>query len=111
MKDAARGGKEVLTHALVEIRRAQPPEGMTTRIVAVDGPGGAGKTSLGKWLASELSAKIVHTDDFASWDNPTNWWPELIDKMLKPIAAGAAARLGIKTDSQRDMPDEEPKDS
>ena len=48
---------------------------MTTRIVAVDGPGGAGKSSLSEWLAGELDAPIVHTDDFASWDNPTSWWP------------------------------------
>ncbi|MDE1854482.1 MAG: (d)CMP kinase [Thaumarchaeota archaeon] len=93
MKEMSRGGKEILADALVEIRKAQPPAGMTTRVVAVDGPGGAGKTSLSKLLASELTAEIIHTDDFASWENPTNWWPELIDKVLKPIAAGSPARF------------------
>jgi len=24
-------------------------------------------------------------DDFASWDNPVNWWPSLIDCVLDPI--------------------------
>jgi uridine kinase len=93
MSFEARGGKDVLTRALDGIRKARPPVRMTTRIVAVDGPGGAGKTSLSEWLASELGAKIVHTDDFASWDNPTSWWPELIDKVLEPIAVGSSARF------------------
>jgi aminoglycoside phosphotransferase (APT) family kinase protein/uridine kinase len=93
MEEIARGRKEILTNALVGIRKAKPPAGMTTRIVAVDGAGGAGKTSLSEWLASELGAAIVHTDDFASWENPTNWWPELIDKVLKPIASGSPARF------------------
>lgn len=65
---------------------------MTTRIVAIDGPGGAGKTSLASYLARELDAPIVHTDDFAGWDNPIDWWPELIEKVLAPLAAGRPAR-------------------
>jgi uridine kinase len=92
MKEEVPGGTELLANALAEIRKAEPPAGMTTRVVAVDGPGGAGKTSLSEWLASKLGAEIVHTDDFASWDNPTNWWPELIDRVLKPIAEGRTAR-------------------
>jgi uridine kinase len=30
----------------------------------------------------------VSTDDFASWDNPIDWWPELLDLVLRPPAAG-----------------------
>ncbi|HXR12510.1 MAG TPA: hypothetical protein VN770_09460, partial [Gaiellaceae bacterium] len=56
------------------IRAAQAPSGVGTRIVAVDGAGGAGKSSLAERLASRLGASIVHTDDFASWDNPVDWW-------------------------------------
>lgn len=65
---------------------------MTTRIIAVDGPGGAGKSSLAAYLARELDAPIVHTDDFASWDNPIEWWPDLIEKVLSPLATGRPAR-------------------
>jgi uridine kinase len=65
---------------------------MRTRIVAIDGPGGAGKSSLAAYLARELDAAIVHTDDFASWDNPVDWWPELIEKVLQPLAVGRRAR-------------------
>ena len=60
---------------------------MTTRIVAVDGKGGAGKSTFAARLAAELDdAEIVRTDDFASWDNPFDWWPELIEKVLVPLS-------------------------
>jgi len=74
------------------VRSAEPPTGVKTRIVAVDGPGGAGKSSLADRLAQELDAQIVHTDDFASWENPVDWWPNLIELALEPLAAGRPAR-------------------
>jgi len=45
------------------VRFSRPPLGVKTRIVAVDGPGGAGKSSLARWLAPRLDARIVSTDD------------------------------------------------
>jgi uridine kinase len=81
-----------LAHVLAAIRSASPPPGMSTKVVAVDGPGGAGKSTLAEVLADELSARIVSTDDFASWENPSDWWPELIEKVLEPLAAGKSAR-------------------
>jgi uridine kinase len=66
--------------------------GVQIRIVAVDGPGGAGKTRLALWLAQKLDAPVIHTDDFASWENPVEWWPQLIELALKPLAAGKRAR-------------------
>jgi len=62
-----------LSHVVDAIRSSKSPVGMTTRIIAIDGPGGAGKSSLAEHLAHELDAPIVHTDDFASWDNPIEW--------------------------------------
>jgi uridine kinase len=79
---------------LVErIRVKEPPAGMPTRIVAVDGPGGAGKSALAERLAKELDAQIVHTDDFASWDNPIDWWPRLIAEVLEPLLRNETARF------------------
>jgi uridine kinase len=84
---------EPLQPVLRAIRAARAPEGVATRIIAIDGPGGAGKTTLAAWLAEQLPASaVIHTDDFASWDNPVDWWPELIEHALKPLAAGAVAR-------------------
>ena len=75
------------------IRAATPPGGMKTCVVAVDGPGGAGKSSLARWLSRQLDAPVIHTDDFASWENPSDWWPDLITKALEPLAAGEPARF------------------
>ena len=50
------------------IQTALPPDGMTTKIIAIDGPGGAGKSSFAEQLSQKLgNAPILHTDDFASW--------------------------------------------
>ena len=77
---------------LVEQIRSSPAP-FATRIVAVDGLGGAGKTSLAERLAAELGAPVVHTDDFASWDDPIDWWPALLEQVLQPLAAGRAVRF------------------
>ena len=75
------------------VRSSRAPEGVAVRIVAVDGPGGSGKSSLARLLAAELGAPVVHTDDFASWDEPVDWWPRLLEQALVPLAAGQAARF------------------
>src|SRR4051794_18766287 len=77
---------------LIEAARAsRPPAGVATRLIAVDGPVGAGKTTLAARLVEELQAAVIHTDEFASWDNPINWWPEMLERALKPLAAGEVA--------------------
>jgi len=40
-------------------------------------------------LSMRIGAGIVHTDDFASWENPNNWWPLLIDQIFEPMRSGA----------------------
>jgi uridine kinase len=67
---------------------------MPTRIIAVDGAGGAGKSTFARHLAEALgNCATVHTDDFASRDNPIDWWPELIESVLVPISRGQSARF------------------
>lgn len=83
---------DALQPLLRAIHASQAPAGVSTRIVAVDGAGGAGKSSLAEWLAIRLRASIMCTDDFASWNNPVDWWPDLIELALKPLAAGQPAR-------------------
>lgn len=72
-----------------------------TRLVAVDGPGGAGKSTYAARLAEACDAQVVHTDDFASWDNPTDWWPRLEEQVLGPIAANQVARYQCYDWTQR----------
>ena len=56
------------------------------RFVAIDGPGGAGKSTFAHRLSRSASgAPTVHTDDFASVDNPLNWWPRLLEQVIVPL--------------------------
>src|SRR5437870_1508968 len=81
-----------ITEIVDAIKSAQAPGAMKTKIIAVDGPGGAGKSTFAGQLANALeNAPIMHTDDFASWDNPLNWWPRLLEQVLKPLAINRPA--------------------
>ena len=74
------------------IRRRRPRLG-TVRLVAVDGPGGAGKSDFAQRLAVALGgAQIVQTDDFASWEDPLGWWPRVEAEVLGPLSRGRIAR-------------------
>ena len=88
-------------HVVDAIRSSKSPVGMTTRIIAIDGPGGAGKSSLAEHLAHELDAPIVHTDDFASWDNPIEWWPDVIEKVRVVIGERARGVAQVATNLPR----------
>jgi uridine kinase len=80
---------------IIQAVRAKPaPDGMATKIIAIDGPGGAGKSALARRLAEALGdAPVLHTDDFASWDNPLDWWPRLIAEALEPLSRNRPARF------------------
>lgn len=70
------------------IRRRPGP----VRLVAVDGPGGSGKSTFAARLSAATGgAAIVHTDDFASADNPIDWWPRLLEQVIDPLADGRPA--------------------
>ena len=91
-----RQGDELATlmaQVATAVAMRQPPAGMTTRIVAIDGLGGAGKSTFAKHLSTALGgAHIVHTDDFATWANPIDWWPQLIEKVLEPVSRNELVR-------------------
>ncbi len=68
------------------------PNGFPTRLVGVDGCGGSGKSTFAKRLASHLrTEKLIHTDDFASWDNPIEWWPRLLGQVIEPLSKDETA--------------------
>lgn len=70
------------------LKTVEPKVGSTIFIV-VDGHAGSGKSTLAKWLSEKLGAEIVHTDDFAGWDNPLNWYPNVIKEVFEPIRGGS----------------------
>jgi hypothetical protein len=77
--------------ALAEQVRALPPSCGTVRVVAIDGPSGAGKTTFAALLAEALDeAPMVRSDDFpVPWDgDPLAWWPPVTAQVLEPLAAG-----------------------
>ncbi len=59
-----------------------------TFCIAVDGRGGSGKTTLAKILSRKFNAEVIHTDDFASWDNPIDWYAEVLKRVFEPIKNG-----------------------
>ncbi len=64
------------------------------RLVAVDGPGGAGKSTFAARLARHAGdVAVVHTDDFASWVEPLEWWPRLLAQVIDPLVAGDEGRF------------------
>jgi len=91
-KSLAESHENLNTTLLAAIDRAQLPSGAVTKIVAIDGGGGAGKSTLAQHLSAWLGgAPVISTDDFASWGVPLEWWPRLLEQVLKPLAAGQSA--------------------
>jgi uridine kinase len=73
---------------------ARPPRLGRTRLVAVDGPSGAGKTLFAERLARALNgAPLVHTDDLLNgWADQFTFWPRLEEWVLGPLRAGRPGR-------------------
>lgn len=61
-------------------------------IVAIDGPGGAGKSTFAQRLrvAAGSATTVLHTDAFARPSQPTEWWPRL-RAVIEQLAAGRQA--------------------
>jgi uridine kinase len=79
---------------LARTLRSLPPRSGPVRLVAVDGPGGSGKTTYADRLARALDgAPVVHTDDFVdSWADATGFWPRWEEQVLAPLVAGRSGR-------------------
>ncbi len=87
------GGKpRIESYSNLARRIAARPAGRP-RLVAVDGPGGAGKSVFAVRLAAALDqAPIVHTDDFATGEPGDEWWPRLESQVIKPLSEAIPAR-------------------
>lgn len=74
------------------IANAPRPAGMTTAIIAIDGCGGSGKSTFAARLAKLLDCSLVHTDDFASWNNALGWHPRMVEQVMRPLLENTTAR-------------------
>ena len=69
---------------LVDEIRATPGP---VRIIGIDGCGGAGKTTFARRLVAAANNQwpVVHTDDFATHDEPLEWWPRMLEHVIEPL--------------------------
>lgn len=64
-----------------------------THLVAIDGPSGAGKTTLASDLAAELAAPTIHMDDlYPGWDGLREATLRAGEWIVGPLSAGQPAR-------------------
>jgi uridine kinase len=87
-------GRRVETFAELARRIAgTPPRLGPVRLVAVDGPSGAGKTWFAGALAAALGgAPVVHTDDLLDgWEDQFTFWGRLEEQVLDPLRRGRTA--------------------
>ena len=73
------------------VKKLEPRLG-DVRLIAVDGPSGAGKTRFALRLAEEMDAPVVHTDDLLDgWEDQFTFWGRLEERVLGPLRRGETA--------------------
>jgi uridine kinase len=74
--------------------RAAPARAGRTRVVAIDGRSGSGKTRLAGLLRAELGAPVVSLEDlYGGWDGLERGIGLLVTEVLQPLAARRTARV------------------
>ncbi len=77
---------------VVRLVRARPPACGPVRVVAVDGPSAAGKSTFATALATALDAQVLHIDDLVpGWDGLADVVPLVTTQVLEPLSRGEAA--------------------
>jgi hypothetical protein len=73
--------------------RGRPARARTTRVLAVEGRSGAGKSTFAAAVAAELGAPVIRMDDlYDGWDGLLAGADALLEWVLRPLAAGRPAR-------------------
>lgn len=71
-----------------------PARAGKTRVIAIDGRSGAGKSSLAALLGDELGVPVVALEDlYGGWDGLERGIDLLVAEVLEPLRAGKAARV------------------
>jgi hypothetical protein len=91
--------------AVRQLRDASPEVTGRPRVIAIDGRGGAGKTTLAERLCTVVAdAAIVHTDDVA-WNHAYfDWGAVLAENILQPLRQGAAVNFRPEAWAAHDRP-------
>jgi energy-coupling factor transporter ATP-binding protein EcfA2 len=85
---------------VVGLLRAAPARAGRTRVLAIDGHSGAGKTTLAEAVRAVLEAEpdagpvpVVHLDSiYPGWDGLADSIPRLVEWVLRPLAEGRPVR-------------------
>lgn len=93
-KRSSRGARTRSFASLAATVEALPVSLGHTRLVAIDGPGGSGKSTFAARLAAALGeCPVVHTDDLAGRDTFFGWYPRFAAGVLEPLSRGDAGRF------------------
>lgn len=65
-------------------------------LIAIDGPAGAGKSTLARAVAARLGAPLIEIDDFFCWGSLDSWWPRFIDQVAAPLLRGEEAHYQVR---------------
>ncbi len=77
---------------ILRLTAARPPTLGPGRLVCVDGPAGAGKTTLAARLATSSGGRTVHLDDlYPGWEGLGQVDPGVLG-LLEPLSRGVAGR-------------------
>jgi uridine kinase len=72
----------------------RPARAGRTRVIAIDGRSGAGKSSLAARLRRDLGAPVVALEDlYGGWNGLEHGIDLLVSEVLEPLSAGRAARV------------------
>lgn len=66
------------------------------RIIAIDGPAGAGKSTLAQAVARRWDAPVVEIDDFLCWNSLDSWWPRFEAHVIVPLLHGEDAEFQVR---------------
>lgn len=73
---------------VLDLARSRPPTLAAGRLICIDGPAGAGKTTLAAELSARASAPVVHMDElYDGWDGLPLVDAQL-ETLLRPLAEG-----------------------
>jgi uridine kinase len=85
---------EQLLERIERDARAAPPHAADTRVIAIDGRSGSGKTALAGQLAIRIDAPIVQLEQiYPGWDGLQAGIDLLVEAVLVPLSAGQVAQV------------------
>jgi uridine kinase len=86
-------GDELLER-IEQLARAAPPRADTTRVIAIDGRAGAGKSTLARRLADCIDAPLVQLEQlYPGWDGLQAGIDLLVEAVLVPLSAARVAQV------------------